>query len=74
MTPVTRLYVAESPERRLERYLRMLTECIADEAIPADVRKEVAFTHAALHRCRSAETVARLEREQGIQPNGDNAA
>ena len=70
--PVTRLRLVESTAMRIERCLRALTDCIGDEAIRADVRKELAFAHKALHSSRSAATVARLEREQGIGP-GDAA-
>lgn len=73
MTPVTKLHLVDSTAMRVERCLRAMTDCIADEAIPADVRKEIAATHAALHRCRTAQTVARMEREQGLTPGGDAA-
>lgn len=66
--PVTRLRLVESTAMRIESCLRAMTACIGDEAIPADVRKELAATHAALHRCRSAATVARMEADQGLGP------
>lgn len=53
--------------QRIESALTAMTECIKDEAIPADVRKELVFAHKALHGCRSAETVAKLERERGLR-------
>ena len=53
--------------QRIESALSAMTECIKDEAIPADVRKELAFAHKALHGCRSAEMVAKLERERGLR-------
>lgn len=58
--------------QRIEAALTALTECIKDEAIPADVRKELTFAHKALHACRSAEVVARMERAQHI--DGGDAA
>lgn len=71
--PVTRLRLVESTAMRIESCLRAMSACIGDEAIPADVRKELAATHAVLHRCRSAATVAQMERAQGIGPGGDAA-
>jgi len=53
--------------QRIESALTAMTECIKDESIPADVRKELALAHKALHVCRSAETVARMERERGLK-------
>ena len=68
--PVTRLRLVESTAMRIEVALRAMTACIGDEAIPADVRRELAATHAALHRCRSAQTVSRMEADQGLGPKG----
>lgn len=71
--PVARLRLVDTTAMRVERCLLAMTECVKDEAIPADVRREIAATHAALHRCRSAKTVAQMERDMGIGPGGDAA-
>lgn len=72
--PVARLHLVDTTAMRIERGLRALTDCIGDEAIPAATRKELALAHAALHRCRDARTVAAMEHEQGIGPQGGDAA
>lgn len=71
---ISRLPLADSHAMRVERGLRALTDLISDPDIPRDVAKELAWAAAALHRCRSAAIVARMEREQGIESNGDNVA
>lgn len=73
-SPVAKLHLVDTTAMRIERGLRALTDCIGDEAIPAATRKDLALAHAALHRCRDARTVAQMERDQGIGPQGGNAA
>lgn len=72
--PVAKLHLVDTTAVRIERGLRALTDCIGDEAISAATRKELALAHAALHRCRDARTVAQMEHEQGIAPQGGDAA
>lgn len=72
--PVAGLHLVDTTAMRIERGLRALTDCIGDEAIPSATRKELALAHAALHRCRDARTVAQMEQEKGIGPQGGNAA
>jgi uncharacterized protein (UPF0147 family) len=64
----------ESTDSRIERALHMLTDLMADQALPADWRKTLAPVHADLHARRSPERVARMEREQHIEPRGGDAA
>lgn len=72
--PVAKLHLVDTTAMRIERGLRALTDCIGDEAIPAATRKELAMAHAALHRCRDKRTVAQMESQQGIGPQGGDAA
>jgi hypothetical protein len=44
----------------------MLTDLMGDEMLPLHARQGLAVVHAEIHACRSPETVARMEREQGI--------
>lgn len=72
--PVTKLHLVDTTAMRIERGLRALTDCMSDTAIPFATRQQLATAHAALHRCRDARTVAQLEHEQGIGPQGGDAA
>lgn len=72
--PVAKLHLVDTTAMRIERGLRALTDCIKDEAIPAEVRKRLTQAQSELHACRDARTVAQLEHEQGIGPQGGDAA
>lgn len=65
--PIVRLHLVESTAMRVERCLRALTDCIGDTSIDAEVRRKLTEAHAELHACRSAETVARMERKMDLQ-------
>jgi len=54
-------------EQEIELALEAMCWVMADKTIPHAVRYQVAKAHTALHRCRSAETVARMEREQRLR-------
>lgn len=70
---VTKLNLRDTTAMRIERCLRAMTDVVSDADIPNDVRKEIAWAHAALHRCRDTRTVASMEHEQGLTPGGDAA-
>lgn len=56
-----------SPDRRLETALRALSELMVYGDLPRDARRTVWRTYALLHGCRSPETVALMERQQGLR-------
>lgn len=53
-------------EQEIELALEAMKWVMADPTIPQPVRYRVAQAHTALHRCRSKETVERMEHEQGL--------
>lgn len=64
---VTKLkLVSETREQRIERCLKAMGDVVTDLSIPMPTRKAVWRGYAALHACRSPETVRRLEQQQGL--------
>jgi uncharacterized protein (UPF0147 family) len=59
--------VSETREQRIERALRAMGDVVTDLSIPIPTRKAVWRGYAALHACRSPETVRRLERDKGMR-------
>ena len=65
---VTKLkLVSETREQRIERALRAMGDVVTDLSIPMPTRKAVWRGYAALHACRSPDTVATLERDRGLR-------
>lgn len=65
-TPKLRI-VSETREQRIERCLRAMGEVVTDLSLPLSVRKSVWRGYAALHACRDAATVHRMERDKGLR-------
>lgn len=65
--------VTQTPEQRIERALHVMGEVVTDLSLPMPVRKAVWNGYAALHACRSPETVRKMEQDMGIGPGGDAA-
>ncbi|HET9817710.1 MAG TPA: hypothetical protein VFP92_00915 [Rhodanobacteraceae bacterium] len=61
------LHLVRTRERTIELALEAMQWAMSDRSIPQPVRYSIAKAHTALHACRSPETVARLEREQGLR-------
>lgn len=59
--------VSETREQRIERALHAMGDVVTDLSLPLHVRKAVWRGYAALHACRTPETVKRLEKEQGLR-------
>lgn len=59
--------VSETREQRIERALHAMGDVVTDLDLPLPVRRAVWRGYAALHACRSPETVRRLERDKGLR-------
>lgn len=59
--------VSETREQRIERALRAMGDVVTDLSIPMPARKAVWRGYAALHACRTPDTVRRLERDKGLR-------
>lgn len=53
--------------RMLDRAMEAMSDVMADRRLPLNVRHVVCKAHAALHACRSPETVKRMESEMGLR-------
>lgn len=62
-----RLHAVRTREQEIELALEAMGWVMSNREIPYEVRRKVASAHSALHRCRSPETVARMEREQELR-------
>lgn len=54
-------------EQTIELALEALSWAMCEESLPRKLRRDIALVHADLHACRSAETVARMERDMGLR-------
>lgn len=59
--------VSETREQRIERWLKSMGEAVTDLSLPLPVRRKVCEGYAALHSCRDAETVRKMERNKGLR-------
>lgn len=59
--------VSETREQRIERALKVMGEVVIDLSLPLSTRKAVWRGYAALHACRSPETVRRMEKDMGLR-------
>ena len=64
---VPKLQVVRTREQTIEECLTALTNVMADTSIDLAAREKCAEAHKRLHACRSMQTVARLEQEQGLR-------
>lgn len=67
MTPATAQHRDRTREQVIELALAAMSRVVAEESIPADVRRVVAHAHARLHAERDAATVAAMERKRGLR-------
>lgn len=59
--------VTQTPDQRIERALHAMGDVVTDLSLPLPVRKAVWRGYAALHTCRSPETVRQMERDKGLR-------
>lgn len=62
-----KLQLVRTREQAIEECLASLVPVMADNTISRAARDAAAKLQSELHKCRSPETVARLEREQGLR-------
>lgn len=62
-----KLQLVRTREQTIEECLAALVSVMADDTISRAARNAAANLQRELHACRSPETVARLEREQGLR-------
>lgn len=64
---VPHLRAVRTREQTIELALEAMKWVMCERSIPQPVRYKVSQAHTALHACRSPETVAQMEREQGLR-------
>lgn len=62
-----KLALVRTREQTIEECLASLVPVMADKTISRQARDAAVVLQRELHKCRSPETVARLEREQGLR-------
>jgi hypothetical protein len=62
-----KLHAVRTREQSIELALDALMWAMCEESLPRKLRREIALVHADLQKYRSPETVARLERRQGLR-------
>lgn len=62
-----KLQLVRTREQTIEECLAALVPVMSDETITDSARHAAAVLQRELHACRSKQTVARMEREQGLR-------
>lgn len=63
-----KLQLVRTREQTIEDCLASLVLVMADTTISREARDAAVVLQRELHKCRSPETVARMEREMGVRP------